>query len=264
MGAISGAATAGIGQAFGAVGSIGKELGRAGTHALAGGGISKLGGGDFWSGAAAGFIGSGVGSATHNFKPHWQIAGSALSGGIGAELGGGDFLQGAAFGGGIAAINHYQDRELSDEQLAKLKAKIESDGELTLREAKKWWKLGKGGALDIDFGKIDFRAVRASDFSGINDKKYINLFFKPGKHGKVYGTLGLKYLGKNRVTNIAGFDTYDFNMDGRVVRDFFTKLAKLWHGKGNPFKINFYGGPGLIGSSSPYYSVNIPRLRYVN
>ena len=83
MGAISGAATAGIGQAFGSVRSIGKELGRASAHALSSGGISRLGGGDFWSGAAAGFIGSGVGSATHNFKPHWQIAGSALSGGLG-------------------------------------------------------------------------------------------------------------------------------------------------------------------------------------
>ena len=146
-GALSGAATAGIGQAFGSVGSIGKELGRASAHALSSGGISRLGGGDFWSGAAAGGLGSATGSATHNFKPHWQIAGSALSGGLGAELGGGDFLQGAAMGGIIAAINHSQDRELSDEQLAKLKAKIESDGELTLREAKKWWKLGKGGVL---------------------------------------------------------------------------------------------------------------------
>ena len=111
MGALSGAATAGIGQAFGAVGSIGKELGRAGAHALSSGGISKLGGGDFWSGAAADFIGSGVGSATHNFKPHWQIAGSALSGGIGAKLGGGDFLQGAAMGGIIAGANHLVHRD---------------------------------------------------------------------------------------------------------------------------------------------------------
>ena len=106
MGALSGAATAGIGQAFGSVGSIGKELGRASAHALSSGGIPKLGGGDFWSGAAAGFIGSGTGSLLHNAKPHWQIAGSALSGGLGAELGGGDFWQGAARGGTIAAINH--------------------------------------------------------------------------------------------------------------------------------------------------------------
>ena len=49
MGALSGAATAGIGQAFGSVGGIGKELGRASVHALSSGGISKLGGGDFWS-----------------------------------------------------------------------------------------------------------------------------------------------------------------------------------------------------------------------
>ena len=107
---MSGAATAGIGQAFGSVGSIGKELGRASAHALSSGGISKLGGGDFWSGAAAGGLGSATGSATHNFKPHWQIAGSALSGGIGAKLGGGDFLQGAAMGGIIAGANHLAHR----------------------------------------------------------------------------------------------------------------------------------------------------------
>ena len=106
MGALSGAATAGIGQAFGSVGSIGKELGRASAHALSSGGISKLGGGDFWQGAAAGFIGSGTGSLLHNTKPHWQIAGSVLSGGLSAELGGGDFWQGAAFGGIVAGANH--------------------------------------------------------------------------------------------------------------------------------------------------------------
>ena len=110
-GALSGAATAGIGQAFGSVGSIGKELGRASAHALSSGGISRLGGGDFWSGAAAGGLGSATGSATHNFKPHWQIAGSALSGGLGAELGGGDFLQGAAMGGIIAGANHLVHRD---------------------------------------------------------------------------------------------------------------------------------------------------------
>ena len=112
MGALSGAATAGIGQAFGAVGGIGKELGRASAHALSSGGISRLGGGDFWSGAASGAVGSITGSLFHNVKPHWQIGSSAISGGISSELMGGNFWQGAAQGGIIAAANHVYHRHL--------------------------------------------------------------------------------------------------------------------------------------------------------
>ena len=138
MGALSGAATAGIGQAFGSVGGIGKELGRASAHALAGGGISKLRGGDFWSGAAAGGLGSATGSLLNKAKPHWQIVGSALSGGIGAELGGGDFLQGAAFGGIIAGANH-----LSHSKIRKIKKLLREydgakhPGKLNLKGAKR-------------------------------------------------------------------------------------------------------------------------------
>jgi hypothetical protein len=117
MGALSGAASAGIGQAFGGVGSIGKgtfslgkELGRAGAHALASGGVSALSGneGAFWSGTAAGGFGSLSGSyfGGKGLSGGALIAGSTLSGGIGAELGGGDFLAGAAQGGIIAGANH--------------------------------------------------------------------------------------------------------------------------------------------------------------
>ena len=61
MGAFSGAATWGIGSAFGAVGStllgssLLNEVGRAGMHALTQGTISLASGGNFWQGVATGF-----------------------------------------------------------------------------------------------------------------------------------------------------------------------------------------------------------------
>ena len=102
------------------------------------GGISRLGGGDFWSGAAAGFIGSGTGSLLHNAKPHWQIAGSALSGGLGAELGGGDFWQGAAFGGIVAGANHLKERQ----QIKKLiNLRSSKSGQQLAQEIRKYYQL---------------------------------------------------------------------------------------------------------------------------
>ena len=65
IGAVSGVATAGIGQAFGPVGSngIAGEIGRAYTHGFAQGTISEFSGGDFMTGFASGGLGSLGGSA---------------------------------------------------------------------------------------------------------------------------------------------------------------------------------------------------------
>ena len=126
MGALSGAATAGIGQAFGSVGSIGKELGRASAHALSSGGISRLGGGDFMTG----FVNGAVGGVVPSIGGTGVIPGAGLGalsggvvGGITAELTGGNFadgfkqgaLSGAISGGihgGIAASQSKFDRSL--------------------------------------------------------------------------------------------------------------------------------------------------------
>jgi len=109
IGAISGAITAGIGTAFGPVGSAGLlgELGRAGTHAYANFVISGAFGQRPTAGTfATSFASSLIGSGTHNFSTLGQIGISTLTGGVMAELTGGKFWQGAANGAIISALNH--------------------------------------------------------------------------------------------------------------------------------------------------------------
>jgi RHS repeat-associated protein len=118
VGAISGAATFGIGQAFGAVGGTGsflgdagKELVRAGAHGLANGMISGFTGGDFMQGFASGALGSLGGSAFQGLGGSFAdsfmgtVGFSALSGGVGSALSGGNFWQGAATGAMVGALN---------------------------------------------------------------------------------------------------------------------------------------------------------------
>jgi len=116
IGAISGAVTAGIGNAFGAVGSngIGGEIARAYTHGFANGMISEFSGGDFMSGFVSGGLGSLGGSAFMMYGGRFasstlgNYAFSGLTGGIGAELAGGNFWEGAATGLMTTGLNHLQ------------------------------------------------------------------------------------------------------------------------------------------------------------
>ena len=61
VGALSGAATFGVGEIFGGTGTFMKEVGRGLSHGLVQGGVSVLEGGDFWSGFASGSLGSWAG-----------------------------------------------------------------------------------------------------------------------------------------------------------------------------------------------------------
>ena len=114
FGAVSGVLTAGIGQAFGAVGSNGVigELGRSLSHGVANGMMTGIQGGDFLTGFAAGGLSSLAGSAFMMYGGNFAnstfgtYAFSGLAGGLGAELTGGDFLQGAAIGLMTAGLNH--------------------------------------------------------------------------------------------------------------------------------------------------------------
>ena len=118
VGALSGAVTAGIGSAFGAVGSNGVmgEIARAYTHGFANGMISEFTGGDFMTGFATGSLSSLAGSAFTSYGGKFAesavgtIGFSALAGGVGAELTGGDFWQGAATGAIVGGLNHMQHR----------------------------------------------------------------------------------------------------------------------------------------------------------
>ena len=126
VGAISGAVTCGIGSVFGTTGSIvqgtfdvGKELARAGAHALANGFISVATGNDFLNGFVAGGMGSfggslfqgmagGIIQAHPILEAIGTVGSSAVSGGVGAELTGGDFWRGAATGAIVGVFNHLQ------------------------------------------------------------------------------------------------------------------------------------------------------------
>jgi RHS repeat-associated protein len=116
MGAISGVATAGIGQMYGPVGSMGVsgEVARAYTHGFAQGMISAAFGGDFMTGFATGGLSSMAGSAfmmyggTFASSTFGTYAFSGVAGGVGAELTGDNFFEGAAIGVMNAGLNHLE------------------------------------------------------------------------------------------------------------------------------------------------------------
>ena len=124
IGAVSGVVTAGIGSAFGAVGSNGimGEVARAYTHGFANGMISEFTGGDFMIGFAAGGLGSLGGSTFSTIGRNFaqsalgQVSFSALAGGVGAELTGGDFWRGAATGATVGLLNHVHHIQQSNQQ----------------------------------------------------------------------------------------------------------------------------------------------------
>ncbi|MFZ4454999.1 MAG: polymorphic toxin type 37 domain-containing protein [Bacteroidales bacterium] len=111
MGAISGAITFGIGDAFGhALGSTSHEIGRAVVHGFAQGMMSEISGGDFMQGFLSGSLASLGGHGLEKvmgraLSTAEAVGFSALSGGIGAELSGGDFLKGATTGAIIGLLN---------------------------------------------------------------------------------------------------------------------------------------------------------------
>ena len=107
LGAVSAAATYGIGQLFGVAGSFGHELLRAGAHGLSSGVFNALNGDNFWNGLISGAASLGMGSfaQSSNWKPYLLMASTTAAGGAIAWATGGDFLQGALNGLQIGAFN---------------------------------------------------------------------------------------------------------------------------------------------------------------
>ena len=120
---VLGAASEGVGDAFGPVGnSLWTEIGRATAHGLVGGFMSEFDGGDYNHGFWAGFAGSIGGSvAPHlgmgtpgDWSDPWKVAErtafSATIGGTASALGGGKFANGAV----TAAFQHLCNAEHFD------------------------------------------------------------------------------------------------------------------------------------------------------
>ncbi len=110
----------GIGKLYGACGSIGKELLRAGTHGLASGLSSVMDGGNFGS-FASGFVSGGatammMSGEMNGLTPddlsdskntHLLVKAALIGGGV-SLLTGGNFLKGALIGYNIAAFNYLE------------------------------------------------------------------------------------------------------------------------------------------------------------
>lgn len=244
IGAISGVVTAGIGNAFGAVGSNGirGEIARAYTHGFANGMISEFSGGDFMSGFVSGGLGSLGGSAFSllggNFaqSAFGQISFSAISGGIGAELAGDDFWRGAATGATIGLLNHAS-ATLGKVQRERIERLILKDGRLNLREANLWWELGEGADLTVDASKVDLDFLNPDGWL-VGQKSSVQTLLS-SRDGRVYGTLILKYLGNQQF--MISPDTYDFPSGGSWFRNFANTIGRIYAGKGTGYTINFNG-----------------------
>lgn len=105
---LSSAASYGVGQIFGNVGNVGKELLRAGAHGVAGSVVGMLDGKNFGSSFASSAISSGMGSYALGMKINsgLMILSSSAIGGVAAWASGGDFVSGALQGMRIGLFNH--------------------------------------------------------------------------------------------------------------------------------------------------------------
>lgn len=118
FGAVSGAATYGIGSIFtAATNTFGNALLQAGAHSVSQGVLSMMQGQNFLSSIIGGMVGSlaasgwgammkGVGLGQFSQNVYGMVTFSTLSGGVGAELAGGNFWKGAIAGGIVAGLNH--------------------------------------------------------------------------------------------------------------------------------------------------------------
>jgi hypothetical protein len=113
IGAVSGVATAGIGNALHGMSGFGTEMLRAGMHGHGNGVLSGMTGGSYENGFASGGLGSLAGSGFQSIGGSFASSAvggtsfSALTGGIGAELSGGNFWRGAGQGATVSLLNHY-------------------------------------------------------------------------------------------------------------------------------------------------------------
>ena len=105
---LSSGASYGIGAAFGAAGTFGHEILRAGAHGLASGAISALDGGNFMKSFVSGAAASGIGSFAKgvNMDDGLKVASTTAMGGIASWAVGGDVMQGAMQGMRIGVLNH--------------------------------------------------------------------------------------------------------------------------------------------------------------
>ena len=121
------------------------------------------------------------------------------------------------------------------------------DGYLTRAEANSWW-LGKSGEpLFVDQSKISLPGISTKSFNNKEGNTlYKNFIWNLSETGQVYGTLKMTLIDRNRgfvhIGNKGLVDIYDFEMDGRPLRDIATWIGRPGKANaGKSFLIYGYG-----------------------
>jgi hypothetical protein len=241
---ISAGAAAGIGGIFGAVGTWGNEIARAGTHALSNGTISHLSGGDFWQGAAAGAFSSLAGSAFEMYGGSFANSNfgmysfSAVSGGIGATIAGGNFWEGAAKGIIIAGYNHLKHRE----------------GVKLLAKLAKHYEFGGRNPYEINCDDLDFSGI-SRKVLGLKQVPYEIQWKNLQDYGinevsLAFGNVGFVYQGNDQFSIVDDRFDFDLNIDASFKRNAGTFVGGAVFGRvfNTPVPVflrhnYFFGGP---------------------
>ena len=214
VGAISGAVTFGIGEAFQAAGNfagkVGTEVIRGAAHGVAQGSMSALQGGNFWQGFASGGLSSLAGSAFQMYGGSFakstagMYAFSGVAGGLGSVFTGGNFFEGAATGLMVAGLNHLKHGFTSwanSKMMAKLAAHYETGG-------KKDFLFNDG---DLDFSFTSRKQLGIPDNLKPGDPWSVNLFDAGVNELSLsFGKVDLIYQGNNQFTMT---DYFDFNYE---------------------------------------------------
>ena len=128
-----------------------------------------------------------------------------------------------------------------------LPSRPDYDGYLTKSEADAWWKGKSGEPLFVDQSKIELPGVTTQSFENKEGKSlYKNFIWGLSNTGRVYGTLKLTLLDVNEgIVHIGGqkfLDRYDFEMDGRPLRNIATWVGRPGNAdNGKSFIIFGYG-----------------------
>lgn len=145
-----------------------------------------------------------------------------------------------------------------------LSSRPDWDGIVTDQEARAHWQGGSGEPLYINVAKINLAPLTTHAFEGNETLRY-NFFTSPRSTvttGRVFGTLSMRLRNANtgevgfRRDDNGFFDVYDFNGDGRVMRDATTWTARRVVGEGVPYGFIPYGSNPTV-PQGQWYNHNL-------
>jgi hypothetical protein len=163
-----------------------------------------------------------------------------------------DFKQGMSHenalskGKGDAGFKSPESRAKFNSHYDNLPTRPDYDGYLTLDEANKWYREGKGQPLFTSLEKIDLSGIYSFGKYFVGNKQSFNLLLNSNSlnDGLVYGSITLKLYENHTVRSFA--DKYDFEMHNpwnplNWPRNGETLIGSNYAGDGQAFEINIYG-----------------------